>query len=186
MILKVSAQKLHSEQVSRLYHKGLTVGKKSIFTISASLQKAQTQLSVRASRTNEVSCREWKARRRRPGEWECRQPEFRKPRLCSLSAAFAPANWHRNLHAFFMTRVGWQALPLSLSLLVASHLCSNTHTHTQTESNTHHHTFFQPQLSYLPKLSKTISLTNSLPNSEWHFILRRRRGQKDTELDKRR
>lgn len=130
MILKVSAQKLHSEQVSRLYHKGLTVGKKSIFTISASLQKAQTQLSVRASRTNEVSCREWKARRRRPGEWECRQPEFRKPRLCSLSAAFAPANWHRNLHAFFMTRVGWQALPLSLSLLVASHLCSNTHTHT--------------------------------------------------------
>lgn len=58
MILKVSAQKLHSEQVSGLYHKDLTVGKKSIFTISASLQKAQTQLSVRASRTNEVSCRE--------------------------------------------------------------------------------------------------------------------------------
>lgn len=35
------------------------------------------------------------------------------------------------------------------------------------------------------KASKTISLTNWLPNSEWHFILSRRRGQRDTEVDKR-
>lgn len=77
------------------------------------------------------------------------------------------------------------SLALSLSLLFASHLRSNTHTHTQTESRTHRHTFFHSQLSYLPKPSKTISLTNSLPNAEWHFILRRQRGEKDTEVDER-
>lgn len=133
--------------------------------------------------------------RHRPAGWvrmqTARVAEFRKPCLRSFSAALAPANWHHNLHAFFMTRVGWQALSLCLFLPLsfAAYLCSSTHTHThkitQTESSTHHHTFFHSQLSYLPKPSKTISLTNSLPNSEWHFILRRRRGQKDTEVDKR-
>lgn len=64
-----------------------------------------------------------------------------------------------------------------------THMC--THASTQTGSHAHRHTFFHSQLSYLPKPSKTISLTNSLPNAEWHFILRRQRGQKDTKVDER-
>lgn len=103
-----------------------------------------------------------------------RVAEFRKPCLCSFSAAFAPANWHHNLHAFFMTCVGWQALSASLSLLLDSRL----HNNTQTESHTPHRAVFHSQLSYLLKPSKTISLTNSLSNSEWRFILRRQPRQK--------
>ena len=70
---------------------------------------------------------------------------------------------------------------LSLSLSSPLTFCSNT----QTGSNTHHHTLFHSQLSYLPNPSKTISLTNSPPNAEWHFTLRRQRGPRDAELDER-
>lgn len=54
---------------------------------------------------------------------------------------------------------------------------ARTTTHKQTLAQPHS-AVFHSQLSYLPKPSKTISLTNSLTNSEWRFTLRRQRRQR--------
>ena len=180
-------------QVLGQCRKDLTPGKKSIFTISASPQRAHVKYSCLWGRAGLMK---WAVENERRGGGqvsESADSQSSENPVCALSLQLSLRQTDTgNLHAFFMTRVGWQALSLSRSLssspltFAATHTHARAHTHTQTESNAHHHTFFQPQLSYLPKPSKTISLTNSLPNSEWHFILRRRRGQKDTELDKRR
>lgn len=65
---------------------------------------------------------------------------------------------------------------LSLSLSVCPFLSSIPPMHTHTRSMPHYHTRLLTSLNYLPKTSKTINLTNSLSNSEWHFTLSRKRG----------
>ena len=99
--------------------------------------------SCKVSRTNEVRCRLWKAASGRVSESRQRVAGFRKACLCSLCAAFGPANWHRNLHAFFMNGVAWQALSLSLSpppplsFTVIQRAHTHTHTHAQTNRILH-------------------------------------------------
>lgn len=167
-------------------HKG------SIFTVSANSMVKQSTLSPAgcvASRTNEVSCGVWKAHAGRVSESadskSCRvQKTLSVLFLCSFRSSkltpqppciFHDPCWLTSSLSHFLS-----SSPLTFAV---THTL--THTLTQTEWSTHHHAFFHSQLSYLPKPSKTISLTNSLPNSEWHFIRRRWRGQKEAEVDER-
>lgn len=138
-----------------------------------------------ANRTNEVSCSVWKAKVGQVSESADSKSSRVQNTLsmlffCSLRSSKLtpqpPCIFHDPC---------WLTSSLSLSHFLSSLPLTFTVTHTQTELHMRCHTFFHPQLSYLLKPSKTISLTNSPLNAEWHFILRRLWGQKDTEVNER-
>lgn len=157
-------------------------------TAQWNLRKAHVKYSWRAaSRTNEVSCSVWKSQAGRVSESaDSESCKVQKTRSVLFLCSFRSSKLTPQPPCIFHDPC-WLTSSLShcLSSSPLTFTVTHRHRHTWTESNTHHHTFFHSQLSYLPKPSKTISLTNSLPNAEWHFILRKQRRQKDTEVDER-